>query len=274
MVGKKRSHSQELPNLDESSQTLATTSKLPKKDSLLKSQVTPIVKKRTATITSVNISSKPLEVIECDTPSDTDNVGGTEPALSHDGFVHEDTSDKRPRKKQVQDQKLVSMMTRAFERNLQDDDKHDLTKLDDVAIYIEHIGRQLRSIKNLTQRRIMQNCIDNAIFKCEMMFRNAPAHQVVTQPDPRYGYPGPNPFKKVKQEDIIHDQTISSSDENTESVLAECVPTSSTKENPQKSSSSCEQQPEGRKTYLTRRGKTGQQSQTFGKKKPGKKAKK
>lgn len=78
-----------------------------------------------------------------------------------------------PRKRNISprsDKTLMKVMTKAFQKDIEDEVKSDLKELDDVSIFTEHIGRQLRSLKNKEHFLIMQNSIQSAMFKCQMAF--------------------------------------------------------------------------------------------------------
>jgi hypothetical protein len=81
---------------------------------------------------------------------------------------------------------LVEVMTKAFEKDLHDENTPEIKRLDDIAIFTEHIGRQLRAVKDKQKCLILQNCIQSALFKCQMSFwqQTTPANPVIVDDTP------------------------------------------------------------------------------------------
>jgi hypothetical protein len=90
------------------------------------------------------------------------------------------------RKRNVKSKKeteFLEVMTKAFRRDYQEDEGSDITKLDDISIFLEHIGRQLRALKDSGKVTIMQNSIQTAIFKCQMTFMQEAKNDLVVIAD-------------------------------------------------------------------------------------------
>jgi hypothetical protein len=67
-----------------------------------------------------------------------------------------------------EEKNLITVMTQAFRRDVRDDIEEDIKKLDDVAIFAEHVARQLRDITDKKQRLMLQNQIQSTIFNFQM----------------------------------------------------------------------------------------------------------
>ena len=72
------------------------------------------------------------------------------------------------------EEKLMKVMTAAFQRDLNDLNKitesPEKKELDDVAVFTEHIGRQLRQITDKKKRLFVQHEIQNTIFNYQVCF--------------------------------------------------------------------------------------------------------
>lgn len=106
--------------------------------------------------------------------SDSDNQPSTSAGVSHR---------KKRNVTSTKQNELIEVMTKAFRRDIETEDKSDITKADDISIFLEHIGRQLRALKDSAQVSIMQNCIQMAVFKCQMTFIKEPKAALVVIPD-------------------------------------------------------------------------------------------
>jgi hypothetical protein len=126
---------------------------------------------------------QPIEVSDSET--DVESLQGK----TRDNDKPQVSSIIGPRRRNVakkNEKTLVEVMTKAFAQDIKDETKGELHDIDDVSIFTEHIGRQLRAVKNRKQYVIMQNSIQNAIFKCQLDFCQEPdvsPHVEVTKKD-------------------------------------------------------------------------------------------
>lgn len=110
-------------------------------------------------------------------------------------------------KRKASDDKLVNVMTKAFEIKLENKPKSTPKPQDEISAFIESIGCALRSLPDRRSVLVMKNAIQNAMFSCEMELlppkpATDPDLEILTpissaqpspqvEPEPKFSYPGP-----------------------------------------------------------------------------------
>jgi hypothetical protein len=116
--------------------------------------------------------------------SDTDSQGSVHEVASTSA-----SAPKPPRErtttKSFKEMAFMDAMTKALSKDSGENDKPNVTKLDDISIFTEHVGRQLRALPDRKKVIIMQNAINSAIFDTQMSFCNqtdvAPVIDITTE---------------------------------------------------------------------------------------------
>jgi hypothetical protein len=77
-----------------------------------------------------------------------------------------------PKRKCKQEDTLMHVMQKVYERELQEYDNKDLKERDEVAVFAEYVDRQLRDITDRKMRMTLQNKIQNLIFNFKINAEN------------------------------------------------------------------------------------------------------
>lgn len=114
---------------------------------------------------------KPIEV------TDSESEGELPKPSQHAGVkvVKSSSAVKRKQTLRSKEETLVDVISQAFERDMSQPPQLPPQQVDDIAVFTEHIARQLRAVKDPQKCAIMQNSIENALFKCRMEFWGNPS---------------------------------------------------------------------------------------------------
>lgn len=136
---------------------------------------------------NTNKAMSPVIQILSDTPSGSDTETKQDmynPATPVRKTALQIPSTKRKRCKNTDTDSLMQVLTQVCQQELDDTEKKEMERMDEVAIFCEYVGRQLRDIPGKKQRQMLQNQIQTVIFNAQMGYSMEPKQMTQSKQGP------------------------------------------------------------------------------------------